>query len=99
MDGDLNVIWEEGAFPEIDILYQNITSTGGFGLEMPVSISSEPGYQFAPILIGNTANGLFGVYADQGTGSIDLKVQKLDKTFFQNGRIMVLLRCWVWTEM
>ena len=59
VDGDLNVIWERGAFPEIDILYQNITSTGGFGLEMPVSISSEPGYQFAPILIGNTDIGLF----------------------------------------
>ncbi|MEL1225686.1 MAG: hypothetical protein VW963_03000, partial [Candidatus Neomarinimicrobiota bacterium] len=81
VDGDLNVIWERGAFPEIDILYQNITSTGGFGLEMPVSISSEPGYQFAPILIGNTANGLFGVYADQGTGSIDLKVQKIGQDF------------------
>ena len=48
---------------------------------MPVSISSEPGYQFAPILIGNTANGLFGVYADQGTGSIDLKVQKIGQDF------------------
>ena len=81
VDGDLNVIWERGAFPEIDILYQNITSTGGFGLEMPVSISSEPGYQFAPILIGNAANGLFGVYADQGTGSIDLKVQKIGQDF------------------
>ena len=81
VDGDLNVIWERGAFPEIDILYQNITSTGGFGLEMPVSISSEPGYQFAPILIGNTSNGLFGVYADQGTGSIDLKVQKIGQDF------------------
>ncbi|MEL1235109.1 MAG: hypothetical protein VXA61_00415, partial [Candidatus Neomarinimicrobiota bacterium] len=81
VDGDLNVIWERGAFPEIDILYQNITSTGGFGLEFPVSISSEPGYQFAPILIGNTTNGLFGVYADQGTGSIDLKVQKIGQDF------------------
>ena len=81
VDGDLNVIWERGAFPEIDILYQNITSTGGFGLEFPVSISSEPGYQFAPILIGDTTNGLFGVYADQGTGSIDLKVQKIGQDF------------------
>ena len=80
-DGDLNVIWERGAFPEIDILYQNITSNGSYGTETPVSISSEPGYQFAPILIGNMQTGLFGVYADQGSGSIDLKVQKIGQDF------------------
>jgi hypothetical protein len=72
-DGGLNVIWERGSFPEIDIFYQNITSNGSYGADSPVSISSESGYQFAPILIGNIQTGLFGVYADQGPGSIYTK--------------------------
>lgn len=76
-DGDLNVIWERGSFPDIDIYYQNITSSGGFGSESPIVISNEPGYQFAPILVGDTQNGLFGVYADKGSGSINLKIQKI----------------------
>ena len=77
MDGDLNVIWERGTFPDVDILYQNIVSNGGYGVDQPVVISDAPGYQYAPILIGNTQSGLFGVYGDQGSGSIDLKVQKI----------------------
>mgnify|MGYP001212900614 CR=1 FL=1 len=81
-DGDLNVIWERGTFPEVDIYYQNINSDGYFGLDQPYPISDAPGYQFAPILVGNTENGLYGIYGDQGTGSIDLKVQKIGSDYF-----------------
>ena len=46
-----------------------------------MAISDASGYQFAPILVGNIQGGLFGVYGDQGSGSIDLKVQKLNSSF------------------
>jgi hypothetical protein len=72
-DGGLNVIWERGSFPEIDIFYQNITSNGSYGADSPVSISSESGYQFAPILIGNIQTGLFGVYTTWSLISIYTK--------------------------
>ncbi|MBI88446.1 MAG: hypothetical protein CMG60_00025 [Candidatus Marinimicrobia bacterium] len=80
-DGDLNVIWERGTFPEVDIYYQNINSDGSFGLGQPYPISDAPGYQFAPILVGNTEDGLYGIYGDQGTGSIYLKVQKIGSDY------------------
>ena len=27
-NGDLNILWERGTFPDVDIFYQNITSDG-----------------------------------------------------------------------
>ena len=55
----------------------NINSDGVTSLDYPVFISSELGYQYAPILSGNIENGLFAIYGDRGAGSIDLKVQKI----------------------
>lgn len=79
--GDLNVIWERGTFPEVDIYYQNINSDGSFSVSDPVGINVESGYQFSPILSGNNETGLFAIYGDKGTGSIDLKVQKIGSDF------------------
>ena len=77
IDGGLNVIWERGTFPDVDILFQYISSSGEYGLDEPVFISDASGYQFSPILVGASDGIAFGIYGDQGTGSIDLKVQKL----------------------
>ena len=77
ISGGLSVIWERGTFPEVDILYQHINSDGVTSLDYPAFISSDPGYQYAPILSGNIENGLFAIYGDRGAGSIDLKVQKI----------------------
>jgi len=80
-NGDLNVIWERGTFPDVDIYYQNIASNGTYSVENPVEINAESGYQFSPILIGVPETGLYAIYGDKGTGSIDLKIQKIDTDF------------------
>ena len=81
-NGGINVVWERGTFPEIDIMYQNIISNGSYINENPVTISEESGYQYAPIVSGDTQlGGLYIIYGDQGNGSIDLKVQKIDSDF------------------
>ncbi len=81
LNGDLNVIWERGTFPEVDVFFQNIDSNGNYTNGTPLPISNASGYQFAPILMGDVENGLYGIYADQGTGSIDLKVQMIDSDY------------------
>ena len=79
--GGVSVIWERGTFPDVDIFFQNITSDGNYSLTEPLVISNGEGYQFSPILSGNEQNGIYAIYADQGTGSIDLMVQKLNANF------------------
>ncbi len=81
LSGDLNVIWERGTFPDVDVYFQNIDSEGNYTNESPLAISDASGYQFAPILIGNVESGLYCIYADQGLGSIDLKIQKVDAEY------------------
>ena len=80
-NGDVNVVWERGTFPEIDIMFQNIDASGNYSLDQPIAISNLPGYQFAPILSGNIENGLYVIYGDQGTGSINLGVEKITSQF------------------
>ena len=80
-NGDVNVIWERGTFPEVDILFQNINSNGELSVENSLFISNSNGYQFAPILNGNTEEGLHAIYADQGNGSINLMVQSINSNF------------------
>ena len=46
-NGDVNVIWERGTFPEVDILFQNINSNGELSIENSLFISNSNGYQFA----------------------------------------------------
>ena len=79
--GDLNIVWERGTFPNVDIYFQNIGAAGEYSLDDAVAISAEPNYQFAPILVGNALDGLFCIFGDKGTGSIDLKVQKVGTSF------------------
>ena len=81
VQGDLNIVWERGTFPNVDIYFQNIGAAGEYSLDDAVAISAEPNYQFAPILVGNALDGLFCIFGDKGTGSIDLKVQKVGTTF------------------
>ena len=81
VQGDLNIVWERGTFPNVDIYFQNIGAAGEYSLDDAVAISAEPNYQFAPILVGNALDGLFCIFGDKGTGSIDLKVQKVGTSF------------------
>ncbi len=76
--GDLNIVYELGVFPEVDIIFQNISVEGNLSINNPLNISNSDGYQFSPIILGDTNLGLYIIYADQGSGSIDLRVQKID---------------------
>ena len=58
-----------------------MTSDGNYSLVEPLAISNNLGYQFSPILSGDEQNGMYAIYADQGSGSIDLMVQKLSANF------------------
>ena len=66
-----------------DIFFQNIASDGDLTLADPMVISNNDGYQFSPILSGDEQNGIFAIYADQGSGSINLMVQQIDSNFEQ----------------
>ena len=79
--GGVSVIWERGTFPDVDIFFQNLTSDGNYSLVEPLAISNNLGYQFSPILSGDEQNGMYAIYANQGSGSIDLMVQKLSANF------------------
>ena len=59
VQGDLNIVWERGTFPNVDIYFQNIGAAGEYSLDDAVAISAESNYQFAPILVGNALDGLF----------------------------------------
>ena len=76
-NGDVSVVWERGVFPDVNIMFQNIKSDGTYSIEQPVTLSDSEGYQFAPIINGEISNGLFTIYGDKTSGSIDLKVQKI----------------------
>ena len=80
-DGDLNVVYELGIFPDVEIMFQNIGSDGSYTFTNSINISESDGYQFSPNILGNVETGLYLIYADQRTGSIDLKVQKLESGY------------------
>ena len=80
-NGDVNIAYELGTFPNIEIMMQNISSEGSFSFSTPLNISNKDGYQFAPNLIGTVESGLFVIYADESSGSIDLKVQKVESGY------------------
>ena len=77
-NGGVNVFWEWGVYPNIDILFQSFNDLGAAALDEPIFISDAPGYQFAPNTISSNAGGVYAIFADQGSGSIDLRVQYLD---------------------
>ena len=80
-NGDVSVVWERGVFPDVNIMFQNINSDGSYSIELPITLSDSDGYQFAPIINGDIQNGLYTIYADKGSGSIDLKIQKINSEF------------------
>lgn len=91
--GDLNVVYERGTYPDVDIMFQNIQSDGTFLIEYPINISNADGKQFSPNILGSFDSGLFVIYADQGSGSIDLKVQKINEgptPIWENGGLIAM---------
>ncbi len=77
--GGILVTWERGTFPEVDIVTNYITSSGNLEMgDTGMLITSASGYQFSPILENSVTDSFFVVYANQGSGSIDLTVQSVD---------------------
>ena len=72
--GGVDIFWEKGVFPDVDILFQSLDQNGTPQSNSPIVVSDEDGYQFAPNIMKGASDSVFVVYADQGSGSIDLKV-------------------------
>ena len=72
--GGVDIFWEKGVFPDVDIFFQSLDQNGIPQSNSPIVVSSEDGYQFAPNIMKGSSDSVFVVYADQGSGSIDLKV-------------------------
>ena len=72
--GGVDIFWEKGVFPDVDILFQSLDQNGIPQSNSPIVVSNEDGYQFAPNIMKGSSDSVFVVYADQGSGSIDLKV-------------------------
>ena len=72
--GGVDIFWEKGVFPDVDILFQSLDQNGTPQSNSPIVVSNEDGYQFAPNIMKGASDSVFVVYADQGSGSIDLKV-------------------------
>ena len=90
-NGGLNIVWERGVFPDIDILFKHFDSDGNPSSDQSIIVSDQSGYQFSPITIQGS-NGVFVVFADQETGSIDLKVQHYESTnasYSSNGLVVL----------
>ena len=72
--GGVDIFWEKGVFPDVDILFQSLDQNGTPQSNSPIVVSDEDGYQFAPNIMKGASDSVLVVYADQGSGSIDLKV-------------------------
>ena len=71
--GGFNIFWEKGVFPNVDILFQSFDENGQPLSQEPLVVSQEDGYQFAPNIIQGSSDSVFVIFADQGSGSIDLR--------------------------
>ncbi len=77
--------WENGIFPNVDIVGSNISTNG---IVNEYFITQQSGYQFAPIAEKDNSNGAFIIFADQDDGSISLRTQHLNNEvliFADNG--------------
>ena len=72
--GGVDIFWEKGVFPDVDILFQSFDQNGTPQSDSPIIVTDEEGYQFAPNIMPGSGDSVFVVYADQGSGSVDLKV-------------------------
>ena len=71
--GGVNIFWEKGVYPDVDILFQSFDENGQPLSAQALAVSENTGYQFAPNIIQGSGDSVFVVYADQGSGSIDLR--------------------------
>ena len=71
----------------MDILYQSFNSVGLPQMDEPLIVAGDEGYQFAPNIMSGNGDSVFVVYADQGSGSVDLKVNYYSgiETLFETG--------------
>jgi len=71
--GGFNIFWEKGVYPEVDIIFQSFDESGQPLSEQALVVAGGDGYQFAPNIIQGSSDSVFVVFADQGSGSIDLR--------------------------
>ena len=90
--GGFDIFWEKGVFPNVDILFQSFDENGSPLQFEPVNVAVGDGYQFAPNIISGSGDSVFVVYADQGSGSIDLKVNyyKSMDSLFDDGALLAI---------
>ncbi len=72
-NGGVNIFWEKGVYPDVDIMFQSFNENGQPLSDQALVVSGGAGYQFAPNVIQGSSDSVFVVYADQGSGSIDLR--------------------------
>lgn len=82
-NGGAFFLWERGEYPDVDIAMQHISADGFSSLpgEEPILISSATKYQFSPVTLAVDTTMAYVVYADEQSGSVDLRIQQVD----QNG--------------
>lgn len=88
--GGVVVVWERGAFPNQDIITQHFDLYGNRLLaDSGLVISNADGNQTDPIISSGGAVGQFIIFADAGSGSIDLQSQLINELgqigFEENG--------------
>jgi len=90
--GGFDIFWEKGIFPNVDILFQSFDLNGQPQSDAPIIVAGDDGYQFAPNIITGSNDSVFVVYADQGSGSVDLKINyyKGITSLFETGGLLAV---------
>jgi hypothetical protein len=90
--GGFDIFWEKGIFPNVDILFQSFDLNGQPQSDAPIIVAGDEGYQFAPNIITGSNDSVFVVYADQGSGSVDLKINyyKGITSLFETGGLLAV---------
>ncbi len=79
-DGGVVVVWERGTFPNQDIVSQHFDLYGNRQLpDSGLVISDADGNQTSPVVTSDEAVGQFIMFADEGSGSINLQSQILNE--------------------
>ncbi|MBT3589613.1 MAG: T9SS type A sorting domain-containing protein [Candidatus Marinimicrobia bacterium] len=73
-NGGLYVVWERGSFPDTDIPAQYFSPDGVAEWTNDQHISNANGNQDAPNVVYSADIGLFTIYGDKSSGSVDLRV-------------------------
>ena len=71
--GGFNIFWEKGVYPDVDILFQSFDENGQPLSQEAIVVAGGDGYQFAPNIVQGSSDSVFVIFADQGSGSIDLR--------------------------